>query len=236
MKHGLIVFLFCGGSLIATPKHGNNCRVVSVNDSKNPWEEGLGVFGDPDADSDSQNVGFWWKGKKLESVSVGQMSWTPNTQVVTITDDGKSTQYQIDYSKSASVLLKVYRSEMGVILHRPHFKNKWTMVGTFDCSSVKEVEAASKADKNVRALKSSEVKKLPKTTRDNLNRVDLPFELGDGYYDLKFSRYYVVNSKDGQDILGYLLWARLHYTEDNEDIEVLVRFDRNGLRLGKIEQ
>lgn len=235
MKFLIAVLLIQSGLAFAAPKHGSECRVVTVVEANNPWEEGLGVFGDPEVDSDSQDVSFTWKGKKLQSISVGQMTWIPGTETITIDTEGTTSTYQIDYSKSSSVLLKVYSSQRGLILQRGRIKDKWKTVGTFDCSPIDKVETASIGDANVKALKGQEIKKLPRLVQDNFGKVDLPFELGDGYYDLKVSRYYSV-TEDSGDVFGYLLWARLSYTEDKDYVEVLVRFDRNGLRLGDIER
>ena len=50
---GMLLLVLSVASYSFGAPHGSECRVVSLDQHVNPWEEGLGVFGDPD--SDSQN-------------------------------------------------------------------------------------------------------------------------------------------------------------------------------------
>jgi len=217
-------------SMALAVTHGNDCRVVTVDQEVNPWEEGLGVFGDPESDSDSQNVNFNYGG----SIRVGQRSWKKNK--LTIKESDSATEYLIPEESGESVLLRIYPSERGVILYKERSSSSWQTVGTFDCASVVEVEKAVLDSGNIKVLSPVQFKKLPKLVRENLDSVDLAFELGDGYYDLNESKTYEVTSTKGaKTVVGYLLWGSLHYSEDNEDIQAILRFDRNGLRIGEIE-
>ena len=66
-----------------------------------------------------------------------------------------------------------------------------------------------------------------------LEEVDVPFEMGDGYYDVVWSKLYIV--RDGSDVIGYIEKYKLSYTEDREYVYVLVRWDAKGKRVGEIE-
>ncbi len=239
MKTLMSLVFLAQSAAFGVVSHGEDCRVSSVNESANPWEEGLGVFGDPDVDGDSQAVSFEGTRANVAAIGVGQMHWIIDTDdTIEVTVEKNVTKYLLgNVDSKSAVLLKVYPSERGIILYREKQSAKWQTIGTFDCSSVSEVEKASIRSSNVTKLGTAQVKKLPKSLRSNIDKVDLAVELGDGYYDLKASQLYAVNAKkDATQIVGYLLWAKLTYTEDNEDVVVLVRFDRNGLRLGEIEK
>lgn len=65
---------------------------------------------------------------------------------------------------------------------------------------------------NVRLVTSSA---LPLVVADTLNQIEVPFEMGDGYYDLKVSAVYeVTNPNDSSEIVGYMGAYLMSYTED----------------------
>jgi len=209
-----------------------DCRVVST-ESENPFEEGLGVYGDPDSDDDSETVTLPETGK-AESLSIGQMSWrTKNGDKISrkVTPRGATVYKVIPKGSDDYYAVITYKSERGVLLLNEGGKD--VAFGTIDCSSLADVKAASIGAPGTKALTAAQRKALPKGVTANIDKLDLPLEMGDGYYDLKVTRLYEVR-KEG-NVVGYLLWAKLHYSEDNEDVEALVRFDRNGLRFGEIE-
>ncbi len=67
-----------------------------------------------------------------------------------------------------------------------------------------------------------------------LEQVDVPFEMGDGYYDFVSSELYSV--KDEGKVIGYLELTKLSYTEDPIYVYVLVRFGADGKRVGDLEE
>ena len=66
-----------------------------------------------------------------------------------------------------------------------------------------------------------------------LEDVDLAFEMGDGYYSVIHLVLYVV--RDGSKVKGYIEKYKMSYTEDREYVTVLVRYDKNGKRVGDYE-
>lgn len=66
-----------------------------------------------------------------------------------------------------------------------------------------------------------------------LEEVDVAFEMGDGYYDVKSVRLYI--ARDGSKVIGFIEKYLLYYTEDNNEVEVLVRYNAEGKRIGDLE-
>lgn len=226
----MVLSAFLAQPASAKQPHASSCRVANV--SYGLWEEGLGVFGTPDTDDDSETVSFNWKNKKITDVSVGQMSWNTKEHSITAKSSARNTAYSITTDDEA-ISVKVFASERGVVLIKESEETPWREVATFDCSSTKVVDAASTDDANVTELNKTQLKSLPKGVLDNLNAVDIPFEMGDGYYSIKQKKYYAVRkSKTSKEVVGYLIWVELSYTE-GDDTEAIVRFDRNGLRVNR---
>lgn len=225
-------------SLAMPAPHGVNCRVVSVDPDLSVWEEGLGQYGDPNVDGDSQNVYFSMKNGKIDYIRVGQMTWDSDSAKITVKPliAEMGTTYLYTVTEGGEFLqLKVFPSQRGVVLHRPEPGAKLGAVATFDCSSVEEMETARPESRNARVMTSAQFAKLPKDVRDNMAKVEMAVEMGDGYYDLEKSKTYAVYSTaNPQELIGYIEWGHFEYTE-GDDVEAFVRFDRNGLRLGEIE-
>jgi hypothetical protein len=76
------------------------------------------------------------------------------------------------------------------------------------------------------AIKSAKV-------RETLNSVDLPLEMGDGYYGIIKSALYMVFTKDGQ-VAGFMEAALLSYTEDPELFLAAAFVNPQGRRLGEV--
>jgi hypothetical protein len=211
------------------------CRVVSVNESQNVWEEGFGTYGDPSVDSDSQEVTIESSGTTVNEVTVGQMRWQKSDgDKLSMTKANDKTNITIRPKDSAeTIVITVYASQRGVVL-RADGTEGLGRVASIDCSSLKALETAYPGKRFVTQLSDRAFQALPKTIRTEMGKTDIPFELGDGYYDLKSLVVYVVKDRAGETV-GYLKAAHLSYTE-GDDVDVLVRFDRNGLRHGEIEQ
>ena len=209
------------------------CRVVRSEDN-NPFEEGLGVYGDPDVDDDSEIVSLPETGK-IVSLSIGQMTWrTKDGDKITRQETPrKAVIYKVVPHKGKGYYAVVtYPSERGVLLRNEEGED--SVFGHIDCSSVDEVKAASIGSPGTKALTAAQRKALAKEVTTNIDKLDLPFELGDGYYDLKATRLYEVRKES--KVVGFILWAKLYYTEDKDNVEVTTRFDRNGLWLGEIDR
>ncbi len=91
-------------------------------------------------------------------------------------------------------------------------------------------------DRGVTKMTNAQFQALPPALKRTLGSVDVPFEMGDGYYDLVSERWYRIRSTVDGRVLGYLNEVRLSYTEDAEYVDVLVRFAADGRRIGKIEE
>lgn len=203
------------------------CRISEV--TFNPWEEGLGVYGLTETDSDSGGVDFDFEDGSIESIKVGQMRFSsPSTSKG---DDG-ATVYK-GKRENETVEVTLYPSERGTVRYSRPGKPMRPMA-KFDCSSVKEVESASIGDSNVKRLTKSESNALDGKVKKNLDAIDEAMELGDGYYDLVAESLYEVRSKKAKKpVVGYIRWSKLYYTEDKDHVTVTTKFDRNGLRLSK---
>lgn len=86
-----------------------------------------------------------------------------------------------------------------------------------------------------RILKKDETK-VAKEVRDNFAKVDLSFELGDGYYDVERKSIFEVLSLDSKSRIGYFILYWVTYSEDDSDeaAPYWVRFDLNGNRVSAI--
>jgi len=210
-----------------------SCRVVTVNESANIWEEGLGTYGDPEVDSDSQTVVLDATGNRVNEIAVGQMSWMADDAVLRkSTVQGKATWEAQPEGTDQKIRVIVYSSMRGIVLLADG-NSSFARVATIDCSSLQTLENAALVHDNVIRLSQVERRALPAAVRAEMSKTDIPFELGDGYYDLKWSRLYRVVEQDGSTA-GYMEEAHLTYTE-GDDVDVIVRYDRNGLRHGDIE-
>lgn len=222
----------------ASDKLETTCRVVTVNESKNWLEEGLGVYGDPEVDSDSQEFDVYVQGGRLTSVKLGQMRFSSEKgDVLSRTLQGKNKSIKIDVGDSDTELrVVIYPSERAVVL-TAEGGEKLAVMATLDCSSVKDLTSTDPTSraKNVKKLTSQDLAKLPQSVKEQISKTDVPFELGDGYYGVKsYKAYKIFDKKSNEQHVGYVYLYKLSYTE-GDDVNAVVRFDRNGLRVGEIE-
>lgn len=222
-----------GLSIGSTATHAESCRVVTVNEATNIWEEGLGVYGDPEVDSDSQRVELTAVGSRIQEIRIGQMSWSRDEAVLRrSTSQGRTTWEAQPEGTDQNIRIIIYPSQRGIILLADGGSTH-QRVATIDCLSIAELETSHIGFDNVTRLTNGERQALPARVRAEMAKTDIPFELGDGYYDLQWTRLYRVKNRNGV-VVGYIEHAYLTYTE-GEDVEVYVRYDRNGLRHGAIE-
>jgi hypothetical protein len=76
--------------------------------------------------------------------------------------------------------------------------------------------------------------KLPKAVKDCIKDVDLSFELGDGYYDLRYTKYFAIYYPNSSRLAGYAVVSGLTFTEGSDPSEVTaytVRYNRHGQRV-----
>lgn len=67
---------------------------------------------------------------------------------------------------------------------------------------------------NVRLVEEST---LAKVVADTFSGIEVPFEMGDGYYDLKVSAMYeITNPKNSSEVVGYMGAYLMSYTEDSD--------------------
>jgi len=212
-----------------------NCRVDEVlNDN---FEEGLGEFGSPDVDDDSEELVVASKNGKIEYIRIGQVHSYATDGI--ITDKMNGTTRVIDATendKSLRLQVRLFPSQRGIVLFTESGSTQLEKLATVDCMSVGNVEKANETLSNVKKLSYAIIQKLDKKILNRIESVDIPFELGDGYYDQKaWYLYAVMNPDNLNELQGYIVRAELNYTE-GDPVEAYVRFDRNGLRLGEIEQ
>lgn len=218
------------------------CRIDRVNEAYNVWEEGLGVFGS-DADDDSETVVFAYNGKNMQYISAGQTTWRNKagdskiTYTQSKTKKGTSTIFSIN-GKTDAAQFTVNSDERGTFSYS-QYKKKFVTVATFDCSSVEDVNKVGWNFKaaNVKLVSRAEYKKISKTVLTNMGNTDIAYELGDGYYDFinGTDRFYQVTAKGNpKKLVGYIFTAKYNYTE-GDPVVALVRYDRNGLKLGEVE-
>ena len=96
-----------------------------------------------------------------------------------------------------------------------------------------ELVKAYPGEENTRLIEFTDIKsaKVKKT----FESVDLALEMGDGYYDVLKSAFYMVFTKDGK-LAGFMEVALLSYTEDPDLYLVAAFVNSKGVRLGDVHQ
>ena len=220
-------------SLLGAIGPKDRCRVASVNESENFLEEGLGTFGR--ADGDSQEFYYTTKRGEVDTVHLGQGRWTNRSGNITLGAQGSNQVLKVaavDGNDGLKVV--IYPSDRGIVL-KTKDDGSTAVLASLDCLNVADVATAAPGESNVKLLSDSERRAIPEKVRKEMALTDVPYELGDGYYDVRSTELYQVISKtNSSQILGYVEIYDLYYTE-GDDVIATVRFDRNGLRLGEIE-
>ncbi|MCC6276515.1 MAG: hypothetical protein IT289_01220 [Oligoflexia bacterium] len=99
-----------------------------------------------------------------------------------------------------------------------------------------DIETALPEDRNVRLIDSPSEEEL---IRGTLEPVDIAFELGDGYYDVRrcqLHRVFAGLPGRTSTIIGFIDECFLDYTEDPEVVTAIQRFDFLGSRVGEVEE
>ncbi len=130
--------------------------------------------------------------------------------------------------EKANLILKYYKdSEKGVLLGKKKSEDKFFVLATFDCANYSNLEEEVE-NTDIRNLDEIDFKDLPKNVRAAMRDVDLPFEYGDGYYDILWEKIYLV--KSNEEVIGYIVETKMNYTEDDEDVYNTDYFYPNGIR------
>ncbi len=202
------------------------CRVVSVVEEQNFAEEGLGVYGRPNIDTDAQTIGWNIIRGKLISFRIGHMRYaTDKGDKLQVSTDGEITTYAAVRDGFKIKIRHYLSSERGVVLIQEDGDASSKLL-TFDCSDAELAKTIKYNDARVKKIKGSSI---PAIVRKEMANSELTVEMGDGYYSLIKEVYYKIVS-EGQ-VVGYLLEATLQSTEFDTPEVVTARFDRNGLRL-----
>ena len=80
-------------------------------------------------------------------------------------------------------------------------------------------------------VKVADRAKLGKDVLKCMSEVDVPFEMGDGYYDIRSSKLFAIYYPNSTRLAGFVEEYKLDYTEDSEIVETEVRFNSKGQRL-----
>ncbi|MCC6278338.1 MAG: hypothetical protein IT289_10540 [Oligoflexia bacterium] len=135
-----LALLFVMGSQLAFGSIGSRatvCEITYVNEKLNShlFEEGLGVCGDENADSDSVNVSFHYNTRSVPSISLGQMSFVDGENAA-ITVSPQDNQYEggyaiAPYDDSYVLRVKLYKNNAGVVWFEKNSKTQ-QLIG-FNC-------------------------------------------------------------------------------------------------------
>src|SRR5688500_12650235 len=80
-------------------------------------------------------------------------------------------------------------------------------------------------------IKVNDRKNLGKDVLNCMSEVDIAFEMGDGYYDVRSSKLVAIFYPNSTRIAGYVEEYKLYYTEDREIVEAEVRYNSKGQRI-----
>ncbi|MES2802631.1 MAG: hypothetical protein V4654_09090 [Bdellovibrionota bacterium] len=223
----LIALFIIGSSVAANASDIKlKCDVVNLHDD-NVFEEGLGETGDSNADEDSQAVSVEI-GESSKDVSIGQHSFSSDDKDMKISrkDSSALISINVQMGKVQTIKVKVYKkSLLGVILQKDSGINSYHTVAEIDCNDYTKTKELILSGK----VASKEIDKatLQKAILQKISNIDIAFELGDGYYDLKSEKLMEL-SLDGK-VVGYELQSNLSYTE-GDDAETYTYFLANGVR------
>lgn len=204
------------------------CDVVTLNDD-NVFEEGLGETGLYDVDSDSQVVTAVIS-TTLKSLNIGQHSFDSDDKnmKISLTETDLKIKITAQMAKTQTVILDVNKASMkGVVLQKDASEKRFKVVAEVDCNDNAKLKSLILS--NSRKIKSEEVsaKAIPKKVLNKINQIDVPFEMGDGYYDLKSEKYFALSLDE--KVVGYALESYMTYTE-GDDTVVYTYFLANGVR------
>lgn len=143
-----------------------------------------------------------------------------------LVDSSKELKVSIeDKAKKEKLMLRLYKnSNLGVVLIKR--EDSYKTLATFDCndySKQNKIVISGGIHKKIR------FEKLPENVKKMMGNVDVPFEMGDGYYDLKKREIFIVLNEQ-KIVQGYIVESTLTYTEDPELASATDYYQLNGIR------
>ncbi|KYG65362.1 hypothetical protein AZI87_12480 [Bdellovibrio bacteriovorus] len=84
-------------------------------------------------------------------------------------------------------------------------------------------------------IERTTLQKLPKVIQKTASEIEIPFELGDGYYDSYASVIYRVFDPQTKKTVGYIFAEFITYTQDPEAYIVGAYVNTAGRRIGELE-
>ncbi|WP_413570606.1 hypothetical protein ACLWBD_08500 [Bdellovibrio sp. HCB117] len=95
-------------------------------------------------------------------------------------------------------------------------------------------EVLAKATVFSKNIERTSFQKLPKKVQKTASEIEIPWELGDGYYDTQAKVIYRVFDPATKATVGYIFAEFITYTEDPEAYIVGAHVNAQGLRIGTL--
>jgi hypothetical protein len=135
MKFALsLIALAVSTQSFADLKTLHTCKNTSVNDFAGHFEEGLGQYGDQEADEDSWTSGVSRDNGKLR-VSVGQMSYDESKYKITARErEIGGLEYIVELEEGRLIVLIVEDDGIGRVLYRPKAGARVGVLAEIDCN------------------------------------------------------------------------------------------------------
>lgn len=138
---GLFLLCFFAFGAVATPlKVSKNCKVTSLDEALNPFEEGLALSSDDDADDDAKVIDFDVSvkdKKKQNQVGIGTASfWAQFGDKVDAAVSPRGVWTIVAKPKGGKFVLtlKLYNTNKGNVLYRETEKDHNQLLAAFDCN------------------------------------------------------------------------------------------------------
>lgn len=200
------------------------CDVVKLNDGE-VFEESLSETGYGDAEERGR-VSLYTQNSEGE-VFIGESYFTTeedSSQIVG-SETAKTKEIRITDAEQLYKIIIYKASNKGVILFKSSEQPTYTNVAEIDCNDYKAVKRSMVRGETVE--KQVKASRIPSRVLEKIRQIEVPFEMGDGYYGMKYEKLYTL-SLNGQ-IVGYKLESYLSYTE-GEDTVATTYFLANGIR------
>lgn len=203
-----------------------SCDVVKLLTGR-VFEEGLAETGGSTDDVEAQIV-------KVEIDEAFQELRVGETEVrsfdgaqVTVRSTATETVVTGDDMRKEVIQLRIYKaSGKGVILQKERDATRFTTVAEVDCNDYTEVKKALESGRNVTERKVTAAQ-VPLEIMRKINQIEVGFEMGDGYYDVKSETLYELSIRG--KVAGYRLDSELTYTQ-GDDTTAYTYFLGNGVR------
>jgi hypothetical protein len=224
MKTLIVLSLFSLVTSVMAKDVNHHCDVLTIHND-NVFEEGLGATGSTAADDDAESVTIKFENDE-QTLSIGQHNFSADDNDKMLLEDGPKYTKVTASNSTQSVQVTVYKtSKLGVVLQKDKGEKKYKLVAELDCNNYAQVKKQIlKRQGQIKEIKS---KLLPENVLNRMNQVDVAFEMGDGYYDVKNERVYSVTIAG--KLVGYIMETDLRYTE-GDDLTTETYFLKNGVR------